>query len=445
VRKETFFWLGTSAITVMFAILVGFGASGAAVIFLGILGTVAFAGIGWMVRRPGDASWLPNLLVIGFIVKLAGTVARYYMVTTLYGAGDAFRYYRVGTDLAAEWRSGQVPGLRGVGSLGTQVVEAITGGMFAVFTPDMLGGFLVFAVIAYMGQVLLYVAFRRWAEPHQLKPYALLIFLLPTYAFWPSSIGKDAIVVLGLGAAAYFVARSLQAFQIRWLIALAFPLALLGFIRVHIAGLVVGSMVVATLIAKLPAGAEPGIRLRRLFVMVGAIFAAVVVLTVAPDILGVDITSTQDRDGFVADIVRRTSERGTVASGGAITKPWEIPGALAHVLFRPFAWEASEIQHYLAALETSFIAFLTVWKFPAIIRNLRRWRSNGYVVFSTVYVLAFAILFSTVRNVGIIARQRGQVLAFFLCFVIALGWESKKRKQAPAQLPVLSYSGETDI
>ena len=444
-RNETSFWLGAAAITVMFAILVGFGASGAAVIFLAILGTVAFAGIGWMVRRPGDASWLPNVLVIGFIVKLAGTVARYYMVTTLYGAGDAFRYYRVGIDLAAEWRSGQVPGLRGVGSLGTQVVEAITGAMFAVFPPDMLGGFLVFAVIAYMGQVLLYAAFRRWAQPHQLKPYAILIFLLPTYAFWPSAIGKDAIVLLGLGAAAYFVARSLQEFQVRWLIALAFPLVLLGFIRVHIAGLVVGAMVVATLIAKLPARPAPGIRLRRIFVMVGALFAAVLVITVAPDILGVDITSTQDREGFVADVVRRTSERGTVAEGGAVATPWEVPGAVAHVLFRPFPWEASSIQHYVAAAETAVIAFLTFWKFPAIIRNLRRWRSNGYVVFSTVYVLGFAILFSTVRNLGIIARQRGQVLAFFLCFVIALGWEQKKRKQPNAQLPVLSYSGETDL
>jgi hypothetical protein len=39
--------------------------------------------------------------------------------------------------------------------------------------------------------------------------------------------------------------------------------------------------------------------------------------------------------------------------------------------------------------------------------------------------VAYSVAFSIVRNLGIIARQRGQVLAFFLAFLIGLGWEQK--------------------
>ena len=33
-----------------------------------------------------------------------------------------------------------------------------------------------------------------------------------------------------------------------------------------------------------------------------------------------------------------------------------------------------------------------------------------------------------IRNIGIIARQRGQVLAFFLCFIVYLGWDDQAQQ-----------------
>jgi hypothetical protein len=124
-----------------------------------------------------------------------------------------------------------------------------------------------------------------------------------------------------------------------------------------------------------------------------------------------------------------------VASGGAVTGPADIPGAVALVLFRPFIFEAREIQHLFAAAETSLLLGIFLWKLPAIVRHLRDWRRNAYLVFCTFYVLGFGIAFSVIRNLGIIARQRGQVLAFFIAVVIGLGWE--KRSPA-AQLKALT-------
>jgi hypothetical protein len=444
VRSEVFVFSAAALATVMLTFLVGLGASGATVAVFVVFGSILVTGIGWSVRRPSDASWLAKWVFLGFMAKIAATLARFYMVTVFYESGDSYRYYRVGVEFASQWRNGNIPGLSGRGSLGTQAIEAFTGGLFAIITPDMLGGFILFAIIAFIGQIMFYAAFRRHAEPHQLKPYAILIFLLPTYAFWPSSIGKDALVVFGLGVSAYFLARSLEAFEVRWLLGLALSLAVIGVIRIHIAALVVAAFVAATLIAK-PKTPGPGTGLRRLAVLIAGLGVAAVVLTFFRDIFGVDVLSSQEVDEFAAEIVRRTSGGGSVVSGGPITSPLDLPFAIAHVLFRPFPWEATEIQQFFATAETSFLAIFTLWRLPAIVRNLRQWRSHPYVVFATFYVLGFAAAFTAVRNLGIIARQRGQVVAFFLVFIIGLGWEkaTESSRHEVKKLPPLVEQPES--
>ncbi|MGH3649399.1 MAG: hypothetical protein ACRDU9_01720 [Acidimicrobiia bacterium] len=436
-NRQTASWLAAGISAAGFGSLIAFGASGAAIVFMAILATLMFGGIGWAMRTDSDAAWLPRWVVLGFLAKLAGTLARFWMVAVFYEGGDSYRYYRVGTELALQWREGRVPGLTGAGAFGTQVVEAITGGMFAIFTPDLLGGFVMFSILAYFGQLTLYAGFRRWARPHQLKPYAVLIFLLPTYAFWPSSIGKDALVLFALGGAAYFTARAVRAFELRWILGLALFLGILGFIRIHVAGLVVIGLVAAGVVARLPEGVDPLARIRR-WVFVGvALAAGALVLARFPDIFGVDLTGEAGLDAFTSDVVRRTSEAGTVAAGGVVTGPADVPGAIALALFRPFAFEASELQHFFAAAETTLLAGLTIWKVPAMLRSWRLWRANGYVVFCTFFVVAYSIAFSVVRNLGIVARQRGQVLAFFLCLLIAMGWEERHvvKPEIPAIKP----------
>ena len=440
--KQLIAWISAFVAVAAFGGLVAFGASGAAVAFMAILATLIFGAIGWSMRTSVDAAWLPKWVVLGFLAKMIGTLGRHYMVAVLYGGGDSYRYFRVGTELAAEWRAGRIPQLTESGAFGTQVVEAITGGMFAIFTPDLLGGFLMFSIFAFIGQLMLYAAFRRWAKPHQLKPYAMLTFLLPTYAFWPSSIGKDALVVFALGGAAYFASRTLEAYELRWLGGLALFLTVLGLIRVHVAGLVVIGLVGAAILARMPVGTKALAKSRRLLVLGGFAAAGALVLAVFPDIFGVELTAGEGLDAFTSDLVRRTSESGTIAAGGAVSGVADVPAAIALVLFRPYVFEASEIQHFFAAAETTLILGLTLWKLPAVLRNRRQWRNNAYLVFSTVYVLGFAVAFSVVRNLGIIARQRGQVLAFFLAVVIGLGWEERKARFPQSVMPPIGDASE---
>lgn len=424
-RAEFIPWLGAALLAAVLGALIATDSSWGAFAMIALITASLFAAIASKMRTEADRSWLVKWVMFGFAAKIIGTLARYYMVAVLYGGGDSYRYYRVGTELAISFRQGRIPELteQMQGGFGTQITEYITGGLFTLYTPDMVGGFLIFSSFAFGGQLLLYSAFRRWAGPGQLKPYAFLVLFLPTYSFWPSSIGKDALVIFAIGGAAYFISRTLVSYEIRWLVGLAAFLGILGFIRIHIAGLIVGGLIAAGVIAKMPKESGVAAGLRRLMVVGGFVAAGGLVLIVFPDIFGVDLTGTDAIDSFTSDVVRRTSEAGTVAAGGAVTGPADIPEAVALVLFRPFAFEASELQHFFAAAETTLLLGVTLWKVPSVLRNWRAWRANGYVVFASFYVLGFAVAFSVVRNLGIIARQRGQVLAFFLCLLVALGWE----------------------
>jgi hypothetical protein len=426
VNNESGFWVLVAAIGLGIGLLVAFGASGAAIALMIAIGTLLISAFGRTLRRDVDEQWLAKWIVLGFLAKMAGTFARYYMVMFLYGSGDSLRYYSTGVSLAQIWRDGNIPALTGSGSLGTQVVEATTGALFAIATPSMLGGFVMFAMVSYLGQLGLYAAFRRWAQPYQLKPYAFLIFFLPTYAFWPSSIGKDALVVLFLGLAAYCIARLLEKFELRWVLPLGLSIGGLGLIRIHVAALVALALVGALLVSKLRIGSGFLARGRKFLTFAGAAGAVVLAVTLIPDIVGLELGDAGDIAPFTEEIARRTSEDGTVASGNPVSSVVDIPAAVALVLFRPFVFEASELQHLFAAAETTLVLLLTVWKLPGIIRNWRQWRSNAYLVYCTLYTLGFAIVFSVVRNLGIIARQRGQVLALFLAVVIGLGWGESK-------------------
>ncbi len=420
--KNSVPWLIAGGAAAIFGLLVASGTTWAEFVLTLILASLVFGAIGLRMRSDADRGWLLKWVMLGLTAKVAGTLARHWMVEVFYGGGDAYRYFEVGTRLAAVWQSGRIPVLTGAGGFGTQILEYFTGVVFAVFSPDMMGGFLLFSLFAYAGQLMFYAAFRRWAHPSQLKAYAFFVFFLPTYVFWPSSIGKDAVVVFALGAAAYCTSRLLISYEVRWLVSLATALVALGLIRIHISTLVLLGLIGAGMLSRMRRDASTLARPRRVLTLGGLFAAGVLALALFPDIFGVDLTSGDELDSFTSDVTRRTSERGTVASGGPVAGPADVPGAIALALFRPFIFEASEIQHLFAAAETSLLLGVTIWKLPAVLRNRKSWRANAYLVFATFYVLAYSIAFSVVRNLGIVARQRGQVIAFFIAVVVGLGW-----------------------
>ncbi len=129
---------------------------------------------------------------------------------------------------------------------GTTFLDDLTGIVYTVMGPSQLGGFLVFSFIGFWGLFLFHrAALIGFPEADQ-RRYALLVLFLPSLLFWPSSIGKEAVMLLSLGLCAYGSARILERLAGGWLV-LAAGLGLGYLVRPHVPVVVLAALSVAIL------------------------------------------------------------------------------------------------------------------------------------------------------------------------------------------------------
>ena len=310
--------------------------------------------------------------------------------------------------------------------MGTRFVEAVTSLLYVPYVPHILGGFVLFSTIAFFGQLLYYAAFRRALGGRGLRLYGAVVFFLPTFLFWPSSIGKDALMTFFLGLAAYGAVRLFDSYHLRHGVLLGLGLWGATVIRSHVAALMGGSILVAILIGRARSWSA-AVGFRRIVALGLAVVGAVAVLALFAEtfglgeggegILSVDL-SLEDLDPVVADIERRTGQGGSAVDAGFVQTVAQLPLAFSRVMFSPFPWQAQSGQALLAAVEGLAIFGIFVWALPAIVRLGRRIRRYPYLLMGLVYTLGFSIAFSAILNLGILTRQRGQVMGLFMALCI---------------------------
>ena len=388
------------------------------------------------ISPPEHAHWLPMAIAAGFVAKMIASGARYWVLINLYhGVGDATGYHGKGLRAADVWRSLTVPEI----GTGTDFMAPVTGLLYVPYKPTMLGGFFIYATLAFVGQIFMLFAFRHVASPLRLKWYAAGVLFMPTMLYWPASIGKEALMFLFIGPVAYGAARLLAEYRLRWGIPILIGLGGAGVVRPHIALLLAGALVFSVAVARAPrVTARVGKRVLLLgvagVVMAGALFAV-------SSRFGLDFSAgisaeslTEEIDPFLSDLGERTDTGGSAVEGSVISSPADVPEALLRVLFRPLPWEATNIQTMAAAVEGGFLLAVFVIRLPAIIMNLRYLRRRAYALFSLVYVAGFVYAFSAMVNLGILTRQRAQVMPFLLAFLADMGIRDKVRKKKLAQL-----------
>ena len=180
-----------------------------------------------------DGAITPRFLVFALAAHIGGSLARYVIIQSVYhGLSDANGYLGAGVHLAPLFRSLQLPPFPQVG---TQAMNWVTGLLVAFIGPTLLGGFVVCSALSFVGSWYFYKAFRVAFPRGDAKLYALLIFLLPSMWYWPSSLGKDALVVLFLGPATYGFALILRSHYVRGLAAAVVGLSGIVMIRPPIA------------------------------------------------------------------------------------------------------------------------------------------------------------------------------------------------------------------
>ena len=364
-----------------------------------------------------DDEPLTTLIVVALVVKLAASFARYYIAFSLYGSGDAKRYDSYGTEIAESFHRGKLP-LTDLLTLrqGTEFIDDLTGLIYGLTGPSRLGGFLVYSFIGFWGLFLFHRAARIGLPEGSQRRYALLVFFLPSLVFWPSSIGKEAVMLLSLGVCAYGAARILERRGWGW-ICLAAGVGLGYMVRPHVPVVVLAALAIAVVFRR-RRGQPP------LLGPMGRIVTIVVLTAALAFVLGravdrllprSEATSTPEAVGELLDRAATGLDEG----GSEIDRPSpnnviEYPGAVFSVLFRPTVLEAGTAGNVVAAAETTLVLALCVVSWRRL-RNLPAMAfRRPYVLFCVVYTGIFAFAWSSFTNLGALARQRVQVWPFVL-------------------------------
>ena len=405
-----------------------------AFIWAPVLLIAAFPLCRWVARVTGEPGVVQLLMGAALLKVVGGGWARYITLQAFYeGGGDSLAYDDAAAVLAPQLRSLDLTGL---GKLsGTRFMEVLTGSVQAVIGSTYLGTFLVFSALGFVGLCLFYVAFCESLPNADRSTFRLLLFFTPTMWFWPSSIGKEAFMLLCLGAATFGASRLFRGRPIGLLFG---GLGLWGTIvvRPHLA-LILFVGVVAALIP-IPEGRGDR-RPRAAYVLpFVALLALPVVIEQAEAFLGIDDLNVDSAEDFLSEVNRRTAQGGSEFTIGDVGSPAGYTVGLITVLIRPFPWEAGGIG-LASSLEATFLVGIGVWVFATRWRAALRSLRERFVRLALGYVLAFAAAFSSVGNFGILARQRSLMFPFFFILVAA----ALPRASAPAAAEPLAYSTST--
>ena len=201
----------------------------------------------------GDAD-LPRLLTVALCMKLVFSLARYWMVNKLYGGtGDSNRYLEDGWLFARAVRSGSlIPSIESIDNAvsGTRQIVKLTGYVLAITGQSKFAAFFIFSWLAFWGCLLFVRGAKRAFPQMDHKRYLHLVLFWPSLLFWPSSVGKDAVMVFFLGVVTYGACVLLAPKAKVWGVA-PFAVGVFGLlqVRVHVALMAVLAVTVATTFA----------------------------------------------------------------------------------------------------------------------------------------------------------------------------------------------------
>ena len=249
------------------------------------------------------------------------------------------------------------------------------------------------------------------------RRYALLLLLLPSMLFWPASLGKEALIVFGIGLAAYGSSLLLTGYR-TWLLPLVLGLVVTAVIRPHITAALFAALAAAWFLRKRTRPADELTPLTYVGGLAGILAAGALVASYAATFLGVDSLSVSGVDSAIAGTTELTDEGGSTFDPATVHNPLDLPFAFFTVVFRPMIIEAANPQMLVAAAEGTLLLVLMALSWRSLLKVPGRLHRQPYLIFALVYVVIFVYAFSNFGNFGILTRQRVQVLPFVLVLLV---------------------------
>jgi hypothetical protein len=390
------------------------------VLLIPILSLVMLPAIRWFLRK--DLTHLVRVLSFGYLLKIAGTLFRYFVFAKVYGGfADSAYYFKQGSLIAASVRAGH----RSIWSTlpsGRDIffIIKLTGSVLTGIGPTRLGAFLVFGTFGYIGTVLLVVAACRSVPALLQRRYAVLCVTAPTLLFWPSSLGKEAWILLCIGGFSLGLSRILRSDRALFGLSLAIASgAGIGAVRIHLAVIFVAGAAVAFIQGLvLPVtGRQMMSRGRAVLLSL----ATVVVMAVLAYVAARRLKVGNPNGDFLSNLDSALNRAATMSEAGGTSftpvntkNPLLWPWAIFRTLTRPLPIDIKSISTLLPAAETSMFLVALIVSRQRLYGLGRSLRSAPYLTYCLVCTLLFGLVFSSFGNLGILVRQRSLIAAFML-------------------------------
>jgi hypothetical protein len=369
-----------------------------------------------LARKHPEEPWLARWLMLAVIAKEIASILRYRTLVNAYGeAGDATIYDKYGRRYLDVWlHNSDKVASRFDDLRKTNFVRWFTGIVYFLFGNDMIAGFLVFALIAFAGSYLWYRAAAEALPFLDRRLFFLFVFFAPSIAFWPSSIGKEALMQFGIGSAALGTAHLLKGRIVRGLAVAAPGAWLLWVVRPHLLALVLLAAAGAYLVGRSPRRAKAAVAQSSLVKPVGLLilgFLAVFAVSQGAKSLGLPSLTLGSLQAELDATTESTGQgHSSFNNGGNSLSPLHLPQGAVTVLLRPFPWEVSSKLQILASLEGMALAGLIVYRRRSVALSLRRLRRSPFLFYCWTLTLLYAVTFQAFANFGLLVRQRSLVL-----------------------------------
>ncbi|MBI2857838.1 MAG: hypothetical protein HYX90_02065 [Chloroflexi bacterium] len=360
--------------------------------------------------RGDTGNFLLGMLAWGLVARLGFALIRLWVERVVYaGETDAYGYHKVGMLIAQRLWQMEFADVTPFLTWGTRFLNFFTGLVYTVIGPTLLGGYLVYGFLAFLGSYLFYRAFRLFCPQGNARLCAILMFFFPSLLLWSNGIGKDALIFLCIGLFAYGAALLTQG-RLRGVLPLAVGFLGTLYIRPHIAAILAAALLLALVL-----GGAGKKSLRPVTFILGLVTFGALAWLLLPNVatyVGMEGLSGEEAIAMIQRTQGYTSSGGSAFRGVDITSPAAFPVAMVTLLFRPWPWESHNIQALLQSADGLAFAGILAWRLKAVGKALIASPSSAYIRFILIYLVGFALAFIAVENFGILARQRTMILPF---------------------------------
>lgn len=363
-----------------------------------------------------DPKFKSDFFFAAFFTKMLMSAIRIYVGVKFYhGAMDAFAYYDNGRYIAEQFRTSGFNFLSDTPIVSTKAIEYIVGVLY-YFLPLSFSSFcFIFAALAFIGSIFFYKAFCIWYDDRSSDFYKKVVFFLPSILYWPSCLGKDALIFFASGIATYGIVKFFKNLTFFGLVQFIIGLSIISIIRPHIAGFMVIAVAIASVFSYS--------RFKNLNKFLQLIIRVPVIFFLSFTIINqAKAFLTSGRIGMseftpeaILDWIRATRLKLQGKSKFIPVFAATLLGplyAIVTLVARPFIWEAGNLQTILAALECLFCIFIFYKRRKVIYDRFFNFKEDAFSTFAFCYVFIAALSFTVFTNMGILARQRTTVLPF---------------------------------